>query len=81
MSTAENLINAMDAALDNARVEYRDAVLDLATEEDRKHASSDGELATVDRIHHARTRVIALDAAREELTRIIDERASLSSTS
>ena len=81
MSTAENLINAMDAALDNARVEYRDAVLDLATEEDRKLASSDGELANVDRIHHARTRVIALDAAREELTRIIDEGASLSSTS
>lgn len=75
MSTAENLIKAMDAALGTARVEYRNAVLDLATEEGRKHASSGREPANVDRIHHARTRVIALEAAREELSRIIDEGA------
>lgn len=81
MSRAENLINAMEAALDTARVEYRNAVLKLATDEGSKPASSDREPANVDRIHHARTRVIALDAAREELTRMINEGVALSSTS
>lgn len=80
MSTEEHLTNAMDAALDTARVEYRNAVLELAMEEARKHDSSNREPANVDRIHHARTRVIALDAAREELTRMIDEGVPLSST-
>lgn len=81
MSTAKNLSNAINAALDTARAEYRNAVLELATDEERKHTSSNREPADVDRIHHARTRVIALDAAREELTRMIDEGAPLSSSS
>lgn len=81
MTTAENLMNAMDAALDTARTEYRNAVLELATDEERKHGSSNREPANVDSIHHARTRVIALDAAREELTRMIEDGASLSITS
>ena len=73
MSEDENLINAIDAALNTARSEYRKAVLDLTTHEASKNMSPDREPANVDRIHQARTRVIALDAAREELTRMIDE--------
>jgi len=80
MPTAEELTNALDTALVTARTEYRDAVLELATRETSKHRSSDREPADVDHIHHARTRVIALDHAREELTRMIDEGASLAST-
>ncbi|KQT62607.1 hypothetical protein ASG54_18050 [Aureimonas sp. Leaf460] len=81
MTTAKNLMNAMDTALDTARAEYRNAVLALATDEERKHEASNRQPANVDSIHHARTRVIALDAAREELARVIEEGASLSSTS
>jgi ankyrin repeat protein len=79
MSKDENLTNAIDAALNTARSEYRKAVLDLATHEASKDISSDREPADVDRIHQARTRVIALDAAREELAHMIDEGPLLSS--
>jgi len=79
MSKDENLTNAIDAALNTARGEYRKAVLELATHEASKDTCSDREPADVDRIHQARTRVIALDAAREELARMIDEGTSLSS--
>ena len=81
MSTSEHLINALDEALETARDEYRNAVLELATQEASKHTSSHRELANVDRIHHARTRVIALDAARDELARMIEEGALPSSKS
>jgi len=81
MSTTENLTMALDAALEMARAEYRTAVLELATHEASKPTSSERELADVDRIHHARTRVIALDAAREEMVRMIDEDGLLSSYS
>lgn len=77
MSTAENLTNAMNAALDTARAEYRNAVLELARDEAAKPVSGDREPANVDHIHHARTRVIALEAAREEMARMIDEGAPL----
>ena len=77
MSTAENLTNAMNAALDTARAEYRKAVLELANHEAAKAISADREPANVDHIHHARTRVIALEAAREEMARMIDEGAPL----
>jgi hypothetical protein len=79
MSKDENLTNAIDAALNAARSEYRKAVLDLATREASKDISSEREPADVDRIHQARTRVIALDAAREELAHMIDEGPLLSS--
>jgi len=79
MSRDENLTNAIDAALNTARAEYRKAVLELATHEASQDASSAREPADVDLIHQARTRVIALDAAREELARMFDEGASLSS--
>ena len=73
MSTAENLTNALNAALDTARAEYRDAVLELARHEAAKASSADREPADVDHIHHARTRVIALEAAREEMARMIGD--------
>lgn len=79
MPTAQELTNALDTALVTARAEYRSAVLELATREAAKDASDRREPADVDRIHHARTRVIALDHAREELSCMIDEDASLSS--
>ena len=69
MASAEDLTNALDAALVTARAEYRQAVIELAEREAGKASSPDREPADVDRIHHARTRVIALDAAREELSR------------
>ena len=81
MSTSEHLTNALDEALETARDEYRNAVLELATQEASKPTSSRRELANVDRIHHARTRVIALDAARDELARMIEEGALPSSKS
>ncbi|RYY07555.1 MAG: hypothetical protein EON55_21380 [Alphaproteobacteria bacterium] len=77
MSTSEELTSALDAALVTARAEYRNAVLQLATNEATKDSSSEREPADVDHIHHARTRVIALDAAREELSRIVNEGAPL----
>ena len=73
MPTREQLTGALDAALVTARAEYRNAVLRLATDEASKDPSSGREPADVDHIHHARTRVIALDAAREELSRMVDD--------
>lgn len=78
MPTTEELANALDTALATARAEYRSAVLELATSEAAIGVASDREPANVDHIHRARTRVIALDHAREELTLMIDEGASLS---
>ena len=69
MASAEDLTKALDAALVTARAEYRQAVIELAEREAGKASSPAREPADVDRIHHARTRVIALDAAREELSR------------
>ena len=77
MSTFDELTSALDAALVTARAKYRDAVLQLATVEASKSPSSGREPADVDHIHHARTRMIALDAAREELSRMGDGRVSL----
>lgn len=77
MSTAEHLSNAMDAALNTARGEYRSAVLELASQQADKIDTPRREPADVDRIHHARTRVIALDAARDELGRMIEKGVSL----
>lgn len=73
MPTSEELTSALDAAIVTARAEYRDAVLQLATDEASKDPASDRDPADVDHIHHARTRVIALDAAREELSRMVDD--------
>ena len=75
MSTGETLVNALDKALITARDEYQRAVLELATLEARKETSSDREPADVDHIHQARTRTIALEAAREELVRMIADGA------
>ena len=77
MVSANELANALDAALDTARAQYRKAVIELAAREAAKNESPDREPADVDHIHHARTRVIALDAAREELSQIIEEGAPL----
>lgn len=77
MVSPNELTSALDAALTTARAEYRQAVIELAAQEAAKDAAPDRELADVDRIHHARTRVIALDAARDELSHIIDEGAPL----
>jgi hypothetical protein len=76
MVLSEELIIALETALVTARTEYRKAVIQLATREAKPVAVPVREPA-VDRIHHARTRVIALEAAREELARMIDESASL----
>jgi hypothetical protein len=73
MASADELTNALDAALATARAEYRQAVIELAAREAAKDLSPTREPADIDRIHHARTRVISLDAAREELSRIIHE--------
>jgi len=79
MVSPNELANALDTALDTARAEYREAVIELAAREAAKDSSPAREPADVDRIHHARTRVIALDAARDELSKIIDEGAPLAS--
>ena len=73
MSMTEKLTIAIDAALETARDEYREAVLALANVEASKATSPNREPANVDRIHHARTRVIALEAAREEMVLATEE--------
>ena len=73
MVMAEELTAALDTAIVTARAEYRRAVIELATREAANDAALVREPADVDRIHQARTRVIALEAAREELSRMIDE--------
>lgn len=73
MASANEMTSALDVALATARAEYRDAVIELATAEAAKDLGPAREPADIDRIHHARTRVIGLDAAREELSRMIDE--------
>lgn len=77
MVLSEELTTALETASVTARAEYRRAVIELATREARPVAVPVREPADIDRIHHARTRVIALEAAREELARMIDESASL----
>ncbi|MEJ5979499.1 hypothetical protein WG901_22790 [Novosphingobium sp. PS1R-30] len=67
MVATEDLVSALDAAIVSAEGAYRSAVVALATAEADKSSSTERELADVDEIHHARTRVIALHAAREEL--------------
>jgi hypothetical protein len=79
MVSPNELTSALDAALATARAEYRQAVIELATREAAKDSSPTREPADVHRIHHARTRVIALDAARDELSTIVDEGAPLTS--
>lgn len=69
----DELTSALNAALVTARAEYRNAVIELADHEAAKNHSADREPADVNRIHHARTRVIALEAAREELARSVQE--------
>lgn len=69
MASTDELTNALDAALITARAEYQQAVIELAEREAAKTSSSNREAADGDHIHHARTRVIALEAAREELSR------------
>jgi hypothetical protein len=88
MASTEELTNALDAALVTARAEYRQAVIELAEREAGKASSPGREPADVDRIHYARTRVIAyartrviaLDAAREELSRMVGEGAPLTNS-
>ncbi|RYF13800.1 MAG: hypothetical protein EOO77_15020 [Oxalobacteraceae bacterium] len=75
MPTFEELTSALNAVLVTARAEYGNAALQLATDEASKVRSSNRELAAVDHIHRARTRVIALEAAREELSRMVNEGA------
>ncbi|WP_242137529.1 hypothetical protein [Sphingomonas sp. TREG-RG-20F-R18-01] len=77
MVSANELADALDAARVAARAEYRQAVIALAGREAAKDAGPDRAPADVDRLHHARTRVIALDAARDELSQMIDEGAPL----
>lgn len=77
MVLSNELTAALDAALVTARAEYRKAVVELATREAAKDASPEREPADVEHIHHARTRVIALDAARDELSQMIEEGAPL----
>jgi len=73
MASSDEMTNALNVALATARAEYRDAVIELATAEAAKDLGPAREPADIDRIHHARTRVIGLDAAREELSRMIEE--------
>lgn len=73
MASSDEMTNALNVALAKARAEYRDAVIELATAEAAKDLGPAREPADIDRIHHARTRVIGLDAAREELSRMIEE--------
>lgn len=79
MKSSDELVIALDMALATAHTEYRNAVVQLAEREAAKDSAPSREPADVDHIHHARTRVIALDAAREELSQMIDEGVPLTS--
>lgn len=78
MAVADELRSALEEALAAACHEYRHAVLELAGVEAAKNGASARKLADVEHIHQARTRLIALEAAREELSRTLDESAPLS---
>lgn len=75
MATAQEMTSTLDKALVTAGADYRAAVVQLASRESTADVTSASEHADVDRIHYARTRVIALDVAREELSRMIAEGA------
>ena len=79
MASSDEMTSGLDEALGTARAEYRKAVIKLAAREAAKDTSPLREPADVDRIHHARTRVIGLEVAREELSRMIDEGVPLTS--
>lgn len=70
MQDALDMKNALDAALERARKAYQKAVIELTKSEMMKDSSIDDDLADVEQIHSTRTRVIALEAARDELSRI-----------
>ena len=70
--TANEMKSALGRALLNARKEYRKAVIELATSEAAKGAADGDDLADVDHLHSARTRIIALEAASQELTEAIE---------
>jgi hypothetical protein len=67
MTLTTELLGALDAALVCAEECYKRAVIELATAESEKSPGNEREPANIDDIHHARTRVIALQAAREKL--------------
>ena len=70
MQDAPDMKNALDAAIERARKAYQKAVIELTESEMTKDSSIDEDLADVDQIHSTRTRVIALEAARDEFSRI-----------
>lgn len=67
MKSTNELVSALDAAIAMAEEKYQRSIIELATAEAAKSSPIDRELADIDDIHHARTRVIALHAARDEL--------------
>lgn len=75
MAVTQDLLSALNAAIGSAEQEYQRAVFELAAAEAGKPSSAERALADVDGVHHARTRVIALHAAREELIKLqVEER-------
>lgn len=70
MQDVPDMKNALDTALELARKAYQKAVIELAQSERAKDISIDDDLADVDQIHRTRTRVLALESARDELSRI-----------
>lgn len=73
MLATKDLVSTLDAAIGSAEEEYRLAVIGLAIAELKKPFSTEREPANIDKVHHVRTRVIALHAARDQLTKSLAE--------
>lgn len=78
MIVTNDMVQALVTALKAAQTEYRRAVFNLALSEAANVASGVQTLVDVDHIHQARVRVLALEAAVEELTRLSREPDTLS---
>lgn len=67
MIVTDDMVDALATALNAARDDYRKAVFTLAISETAKAVSGILTLADIDEIHHARVRLVALEAAVGEL--------------
>lgn len=67
MTVTDDMIDALGTALAAAKNEYRRAVFALALSKAAKVSSGVETLVDAEEIHHARVRVVALEAAVEEL--------------
>lgn len=78
MIVTNDMVDALAGALDAAKDDYRKAVFTLAISEAAKATSGILTLADIDKVHLARVRLVALEAAVAELNVIARETDTVS---